>query len=455
MVNPPAFIPLCSGAPAIFLLPSTQFGKGCQGNAYPYKLKLVNLTGDSETFSIIYAVTTANGTVLGPQSLILNDGEEKTFTVWLTPDASMSYGAVISAAIGVNGGGCEATAAISIEMTGWGWQSITSEPNCGRMDNVVVAYDHRIWSIAGYGYNREVRVYDPPADEWESVPGSAFPFVNYARSGAAFGSKAYIFGDATGAYTGLWSYNMDLNIWAQESPSGTSPAYTGIWAPAWVADEETGLIYIAGGASTPGGGDLTSVYVFDPANNSWLAPLPDFTSPRNFHAAFIYRDRTSGHKLLAVAGGINSDGEGLSSTQCYDFETGTWHEENADMPPLPGGWWGMGYAHSVIGLSHYLWLIGGTLEGEITGASMFYYVPAGHWYEGENYSDKEVYRTSAVALDNEVYKLGGAVGAFRHTGLACRHFVCDAVAVPLSNWALGLGIVMILMISILTFWKSR
>lgn len=444
MVSPPALIPFCSEDPAIYLLPVSQTGKGCPGSSYPYKLNLVNLTGGSNSFSINYDVTTANATVTGPRSVTLGDGENVTLTAWLSPQESLVNGETVSVEIAVSGGCCQAEAVITLEMTGWGWQNISSEPNCGRMDNVAVAYDQRIWSIAGYGYNHDVRVYDPWTDEWESIPGSAFPFVNYARSGAVSGHKAYLYGDATGTYSGLWSYDLEMNTWLQEHPSGVPPAQSGIWAPAWVVDEETGLLYLTGGATTPGGGNLATVYVYDPANNTWLAPLPDFSNPRNFHAAFIYRDRNNGHKMLAVAGGINDSGEGLASTQCYDLDARSWHDENADMPELPGEWWGMGYAHSRIGLSHYLWLVGGTLDGVITGRSAYYYVSAGQWYNGEDYHNTEVYRTSAVALGNEVYKLGGSAGAFRHTGLACRHFVCDAVAIPLSGWALGLGMLLIL-----------
>ena len=71
-----------------------------------------------------------------------------------------------------------------------------------------------------------------------------------------------------------------------------------------------------------------------PAANAWLAPLPNFTTVRDFHAAFIFRRPSDGHKLLCVAGG-NGAGWGITSTQCYDFNTGTWGAENATVPPLP------------------------------------------------------------------------------------------------------------------------
>ncbi|MBW6461081.1 MAG: hypothetical protein K0B08_10980, partial [Bacteroidales bacterium] len=36
-----------------------------------------------------------------------------------------------------------------------GWMDIATEPDNGRMDNVVVSYNGLIWSIAGYGSNND------------------------------------------------------------------------------------------------------------------------------------------------------------------------------------------------------------------------------------------------------------------------------------------------------------
>jgi hypothetical protein len=454
-VNPPAVVPACSVGPYIYLTPLDQTNVECPGVKLDFKVTLINQTGASRTFTLDYAVTTGNGTVSGPSSLTVGDGASKDFTVSLTSYPNLLEGDIVTASIEANGGGYSATASITQSIIQGGWLDIATEPNNGRMDNVLVTYNNLVWSITGYGAGSDVRYYNPSNDTWTSVAGSTFN-INYARSGAAYGSKAFVYGDAAGSFTGLWSYDMNANVWTNETPSGTPPGLSGIWAPAWVADAATGYLYITGGATTPGGGNLTTVYVYDPANNAWLAPLPNFTSPRDFHAAFIFNNPLTGHRMLAVAGGINSSSVALTSTQCYDLVTGVWNAENADIPVLPQVRWGMGYAHNVIGTDHQLWVVGGAdASGALIPGSAYYDVSAGTWVDGGIYHATPVYRTSAIALNGEVYKIGGSYGSFNYTGLSSKHFECkyEGQVIPVSNWALFIGIGLILVFAVVRFRK--
>lgn len=427
---PPAVIPACSIEPGVYLFPAEQTKADCPGIPAEFNLDIRNETGAAETFTLSYNVSTGNGTLTGPPSITLDDGEQQSFSVYLTSSAGLLSGELVTATIGASGGGYSDTAIITQIITLGCWVNIATEPNSGRMDNAVVTYNGLVWSLAGYNNIGEnsVRYYDPSSDTWTTVPGSAPPFgLNYARSGAAYGNKGYIYGDTlTAGFTGLWSYNMDTNTWANESPSGTAPAQTGIWAPAWAADPSTGLLYITGGATTAGGGNLTTVYVYDPIGNAWLAPLPNFTSPRAFHSAWIFTDPATGHTMLAVGGGVDAASVVLSSTQCYDFVTGAWNAENADIPELSQGWWGMGYATSTVGTDTYLWLLGGSdaAFAILPGTSNYYDVTAGTWNDGGIYHNTHVYRTSAASLNGDVYKIGGSTGGFSPTGLASRFINC-------------------------------
>ena len=298
-----------------------------------------------------------------------------------------------------------------------GWTDIATEPSNGRMDGAYAIYNDLIWSITGYNTsNSDVRYYNPETDTWNSVTSSAPSFgSNFAHSGASYLNKAFVYGDAaTAGFTGLWSYDMDANVWANETPGGTAPP-DGIWAPSWVEDTETGYWYVTGGASVPGVGDLTSVYVYDPINNEWLDPLPNFRTARDFHSAFIFTDPASGHKMLAVVGGYGS--VELSNTQCYDFVTETWNAENADIPGLSGIRWGMGYA----GNNNQLWIIGGIdATGNPINTSLYYDIAGGVWVDGGIFHATATYRTSAIAFNSEIYKLSGSTGGFTPTGLASK-----------------------------------
>ena len=296
------------------------------------------------------------------------------------------------------------------------WQQISTDP-ISRMDNVLAAYSGKVWSITGYG-STGVSYYTPSSGGWASVASSAPPFgQNYARSGCQIGNKVYIYGDtATVGFTGLWSYNMDTNAWNGLTPTGTPPLYTGIWAPSWVADTATGLCYMTGGATVPGSGNLTSVYVYNAFANSWLAPLANFTSDRDFHGAFIFVRPLDSHKLLCVAGGIGSVIR--DSTQCYDLNTASWHVENADLGVLPLPWWGMGYTQSPTANGARLWMVNGVDATTLHGQSWFYSVATNTWVNTGSLQSGVFYRTSAVTLNGTAYHVGGSTGGFSPSGLS-------------------------------------
>ncbi len=428
MVNPPAVIPVGEVVPQILFLPDALTASGCPGEPQTHTLHLMNLTGAVGTFDLSYDVTTANGMLTGPASVTVNDGETVNFDVYLTPGSGTIEGEIVTGVVTASGGGYSDAATITKTVDAGGWVDIA--PDLGSlMDNVAAGYAGLVWSIAGYGSATGVNTYDPAADAWSAVPASAPPFGSsgYPRSGGHWGGKVYIYGDATGAYTGLWSYNMDTNTWVAETPSGTAPAYTAIWAPSWVADPSTGLLYMTGGATTPGGGDLATVYVYDPVMNAWQAPLPNFTTARDFHAAFIFTRPGDGHKLLCIAGGVISAGTVLTSTQCYDFTTGTWGAENAYVPPLSVDNFGMGYTQKVDPVTGpQLWILGGAIYSgaTVTNAAYYYDVNTGAWVDGGPYGAIGTYRTSATTLDNQVYKIDGATGGFTYSSGCNRNVVC-------------------------------
>ena len=101
-----------------------------------------------------------------------------------------------------------------------------------------------------------------------------------------------------------------------------------------------------------------------------------------------------------MVGGNNANG--MTSTQCYDFDTGAWNAENADMGALPADLWGMGYAvkrHA--GTEPQLWLTGGVRAGALSTATDYYDVNSGTWQPGGDLIGGAVYRTAAVTLNNE------------------------------------------------------
>ncbi len=395
----------------------------CPGSTVGYTLTLDNVTPDSDAFDLGVAGN-AWPTTPSPAQLVLGPGASGQVVVSVDLPAAPGSDAAVVTALGQAFGGT-GSATLTTTAADAFWTQVPSEPDSGRMDNVLGAWGGQVWSITGYGANANVRRYDPATETWTSVGTPPSFGNNYARSGCQAGSAVYVYGDAaTGTFTGLWSYDMATTSWAQETPAGTAPATPGIWAPAWAHDAETGLCYLTGGATAAGPGTLSTVHVYDPALDAWLAPLPGFTTVRDFHAAWVFTDGAA-RKLLCVAGGTNAGGD-LTSTQCYDFGTGTWGAENADIGVLPASLLGMGYAQAEHGGSTELWVVGGVRAGTVSAATSFFDVAAGAWADGGNLVSGAVFRTGAVTLDNEVFKLGGSVSSFNYTGLADRRVQCVA-----------------------------
>jgi len=432
MINPAAAVPICELVPQVVLTPEEIVTSGCRGEPQFHILTIMNLTGAESTFDITYNKNFP-GDISGPDQITLANGATTDFDVILDPHlctANAGYTATVTVSDGTYSDQSTLFYEIYYEINEW--QSIQTSP-IGRMDNVLAAHNGKVWSIAGYGASGDVNYYDPNSNSWTTLPASAPPWGTvsiYPRSGCQMGDEVFIYGDSQGSYTGLWSYNLNTNIWTQETPTGTAPPYTGIWAPSWVADPSTGLCYLTGGASTAGAGNLNSVYVYDKNANAWLVPLPTFNNARDFHAAFLFNRPSDSHKLLCVAGGNN--GAQISSTQCFDFSVGAWNTENADLGTLPGGLWGMGYTQRRASDGEQLWMVGGVYNDLIVNQTWFYDVNTGTWMDGGLLESVPVYRTAAVTLDQTVYHMGGSTVSLSYTGFSNKQLdiVCPECIVP-------------------------
>lgn len=432
-INPVAAVPICELIPQVLLEPEEIVTSGCHAEPQIHTMAVTNVTGAVSTFDITYDFDFP-GDFYGPYEITLADNETANFDVFLDSHICAEDGEYI-ATLTVSDGTFSDQSTVYYEVYSelHEWQHIPTNPSA-LMDNVLAAYDGKVWSINGYGPTFDVTNYDPATDTWTTIPVSAPPWggSGYPRSGCHMNNEVFFYGDAAPSYSGLWSYNMDTNVWAQETPSGTPPPYTGIWSPSWVADTETGLCYLTGGGTAPGGGNLATTYVYDVFSNSWLLELPPFTTVRDFHAAFLFTRPSDSNKLLCVAGGVDVDGGEKTSTQCYDFSIGAWNAENADLGALPVSLWGMGFTQRIIPSGEQLWMVAGAFSGIPTTVTWFYDVNTGVWIEGGALATDPAYRTAAVALDDEVFQIGGSVGTFNPSGNSNKTVdtICPACVLP-------------------------
>lgn len=442
--NPPAYI----NKAYLSLTPDVLTSAGCKGEPQPYTFNLYNHTGIDGTFEIYYWPN-FEGEISGPETVYVENDNSQNFDVVIHPTNTCLADTTITGIMEAVGNGLYDSASIkkNVSSVFTEWEEIPTAP-ISRMDNVLASYNGRVWDITGYGSANEVMNYNPATNTWATISDSAPPFgINYARSGCQIGNKVYVFGDTnTSGFTGLWSYNLATNVWNAETPSetlpGNVPAADGIWAPAWVADVTTGRCYLTGGATTPGNGNLTSVFVYDAIGNQWLQPLPNFATARDFHAAYIFDDPLDSHRQLCIAGGVSGAGLNLNSTQCYDFESGSWGLENEDMGMLPMGMWGMGYAQRFANGGDQLWLVNGVNNGLLHGRNYYFDTTNDTWIVASPLLSDEFYRTSVINHEGAIYHIGGSIGGFTYSGLSDRTFdrTCPACDAGIGEWVnIGLG----------------
>jgi N-acetylneuraminic acid mutarotase len=129
--------------------------------------------------------------------------------------------------------------------------------------------------------------------------------------GAALGGKLYVVaGEAdAGHVSSLYVYDPAHNTWTQ-GPDLPGPA---VENPAAAA--EGGKLYVFGGATHSFSGAVTNAAVFDPDANAWTT-LPDLPSPRGQATAAAV-----GGKIYLI-GGLDPDGASLASVDVFDPAAG-------------------------------------------------------------------------------------------------------------------------------------
>ncbi|MHB1354691.1 MAG: Kelch repeat-containing protein [Anaerolineae bacterium] len=406
-----------SRVPGLFLKPQPLEVNLCPGGTTASEIELVNRTDLTATCVLTYTGSLSLA-IAGPTALELGPYMTASLPISLTPLNCPFNRSLLTATVHASSGAHAAQMEISSVAAAelGGWSTLAPEPDDGRQDAVVVAWQGEIWVIGGDSAAEEfpVHVYHPASDTWRALESSQPPFgFSRPRSGVVAGEKVYLYGDAyihpESPFIGLWSYNLGTNVWQQESPAGTPPPFQGIAYPAWVRDPATGYLYMTGGSlSWLDAGTLGTVFVYDPAENRWLTPLPRMTTARNLHAAFINRDKVSGHRRLCVLGGLSLESMYLSSTQCYDLDEDAWHAENTDLGALPITIWGMAFTERMSPNGMQWWLIGGQQNGDLSRDAWYFDLPRHSWHKTGS-SSQAVNRAGAAVVDGDLFKVGGSL----------------------------------------------
>ncbi len=306
------------------------------------------------------------------------------------------------------------------------WEARATTPFVS-MDNVFIEYDGMGYLVGGYGANGQVGIYDPVNNSWTTGAAEPSPRIQYTVDGC-FGLNAagepviVIFNDTASGVTTWHRYNIATNSWDTPPVPAGFPA-NGLWASDIVSTwryNGQNVCYISGGATTPGGGNLNTLYEYHPDTHT-VVNLGNFTlhpAGFDFHASW-YVPWVGSAGAICVGGGVDSGSVVFADTQCYDIAAGAFNAPNADLGQMLEGVWGTADGILYENGDYQLYVANGADAAfQLWPNSMYYSRNDGQWY----YGPAPLYSVYRVEGDNvgdgqgcDFYVVTGSSGGFTPT----------------------------------------
>lgn len=169
-----------------------------------------------------------------------------------------------------------------------------------------------------------LEIYDPITNTW--ALGAAMPTARAGLGAATVNNLIYAIGGRTGgapysgaALTTLEIYDPVTNTWVAGPPMPT--ARMDIYSVTPVGT----LIYVIGGDTGPGPTELGTMDIYDTVTSTWLPPGPPMPTPRANAIAGVCLGQ------IFVIGGTVSGGTDVATVEQYDPSSATW----SPAPALP------------------------------------------------------------------------------------------------------------------------
>ncbi|HNT74120.1 MAG TPA: hypothetical protein PKH77_03765 [Anaerolineae bacterium] len=427
--------PPCEPADGAVLQPAFLEVAGCPCETQSHTLSFANHSGAAAAVLLSYA-SSAGVSVELPASLgVVPDTGVKPFDVALKLDRGIVYSTTVAvtvtASLASNPAISDTTVITQRALDPIAWEARRDSPTPSQ-DGAVIEYNGKLYNVGGYGSNGAVDIYDPATDSWTTGAAEPTPTINHPGD-ACFGYVTptdpviLLLPDTDSGTSGVWyRYHIISNTWDTPDLPAPLPA-NGIWASDIVVDEHANQCYITGGATTLAGGNLTTLYRYDPAANA-ATLLGNFThipGGFNFHAGwYVPWIGTAGG--VCVGGGINISDVVYADTQCYDIAAATFNTPNADLGPLPQPWWGMADMEEVHNGEYQLWLANGIgASGDPFQDSAYFGQNVGRFVYGPDLINRS-YRVEGASVNGEMYVVDGAPSPFNPTTRNERLRQCSA-----------------------------
>jgi hypothetical protein len=219
------------------------------------------------------------------------------------------------------------------------------------MDSAVVytVQNGGLWVVGGL-WGGGVQRYDPPTQTWWVGPPQPQPAIWEPTDGCygldANGHEVIIlFPDTTGILVGaLQVYDVTANAWVYwPTPPGFPPL--GQWSSDIVSTAYWDIpspwnnkCFISGGATQgwPGGGNLSTLWMYDPVTNTIvnLGSYNHIPGGFNWHVSW-YVPWVGVWGGICVGGGVDFNLNLWADTECYDLAAGVFMPPNVPLGPLP------------------------------------------------------------------------------------------------------------------------
>lgn len=356
----------CAPVPGLYLGPNVVEASGCNGVEQIHTLSLANWTGISGTFALSYGIDPVYGTLTGPASLTLNEGETQSFDVTLNPALCLPNQTLLEASVTAEGNGYSDTSDIEKTIvSGAYWSAKAPMSGQGLYDHAVVdGGDGGIYALGGNGNGTSLNYrYDIATNTWAAR--ASIPTDMRIIDAGQIGGVIYIPGGYDGAAfaTTHQAYNTATDSWSTGAVAPRAVAGYGVAAC-------DGKLYRVGGAeyaTWPNGS--TGAEVYDPGTNAWTT-LASMTTGRTWPLVACVDSK------LYVAGGIDASGTDSNKAEVYDIATNTWSD--AAMADLPATWWGAG----IFVKDGQIYVAGGNRNAEATAAVAIYNPASDTWSDG-------------------------------------------------------------------------
>ncbi|MBU0703307.1 MAG: hypothetical protein KKC18_05515, partial [Chloroflexi bacterium] len=409
------------------LTPSRLSIEGCNGMTQTLEFKLENYAAGNANVNFTYDAPEADFT--GPTGLQINEGEILTFTTQFKPNLLLDPDEQINASLTVAGNGHSDTSTITQTITeNGGWRRRDDSP-IPAMDNAVIwanQGDGGLWSVGGYGSGGAAQRYDPVTGAWITYTNPLTPVIEYPMDGCyglnGSGDEIIVLFPDTIVTGTLQIWNITHKTWYTEPVPAPGYPEEGRWGQdivSMIQHTDDNVCYLSGGSPQEGGGRTKDLWKYEPETNSasYIGPFTDTVPPYtetpvfNFHASW-YVPWVGDDGAICVAGGGDHNHQIITSTQCYDLNTGQFNERNADLGGLPEPWWGMADGWQITDEGYELWIANGVAQdGTLLPASAYIREGMGNFAYGPEIPDG-MYRLEGDAWENQFYTLNGSRGGF-------------------------------------------